>query len=38
MMNLSISCDHRIIDGQVAAQFVAAIRQLLETPAMLGLT
>ena len=38
MMNLSISCDHRIIDGQVAAQFVAAIKHLLETPAMLGLT
>ncbi|MBA5638595.1 2-oxo acid dehydrogenase subunit E2 [Duganella sp. LX20W] len=35
MMNLSSSFDHRVIDGMHAAQFVQAIRALLECPAML---
>ena len=35
MMNLSCSFDHRVVDGLHAAQFVQAIRALLETPAML---
>ena len=35
MMNLSISCDHRVIDGHDAARFVQAVRRLLETPALL---
>jgi 2-oxoisovalerate dehydrogenase E2 component (dihydrolipoyl transacylase) len=35
MMNLSCSFDHRVVDGLHAAQFVQAIRGLLETPAML---
>jgi 2-oxoisovalerate dehydrogenase E2 component (dihydrolipoyl transacylase) len=35
MMNLSSSFDHRVVDGLHAAQFVQAIRALLETPAML---
>lgn len=35
LMNLSSSFDHRVIDGMEAAQFVQAIRALLETPAML---
>jgi pyruvate dehydrogenase E2 component (dihydrolipoamide acetyltransferase) len=29
---LSLSCDHRAIDGAVGAQFLAALRDLLETP------
>jgi 2-oxoisovalerate dehydrogenase E2 component (dihydrolipoyl transacylase) len=33
MMNLSSSFDHRVIDGQVAAKFIQAIRSYLETPA-----
>ncbi|QOY92652.1 2-oxo acid dehydrogenase subunit E2 [Massilia sp. UMI-21] len=33
MMNLSSSFDHRVIDGQVAARFIQAIRGYLETPA-----
>ncbi|MCC2957503.1 2-oxo acid dehydrogenase subunit E2 [Massilia sp. IC2-477] len=33
MMNLSSSFDHRVIDGQVAAKFIQAIRGYLETPA-----
>ena len=35
MMNLSSSFDHRVVDGMHAAQFVQAIRGLLESPAML---
>jgi 2-oxoisovalerate dehydrogenase E2 component (dihydrolipoyl transacylase) len=35
MMNLSSSFDHRVVDGQVAAEFVQALRGLLEYPATL---
>ena len=35
LMNLSISCDHRVVDGWDAASFVQAIRKVLETPALL---
>ena len=35
MMNLSCSFDHRVVDGWHAAQFVQALKTLLETPAML---
>jgi 2-oxoisovalerate dehydrogenase E2 component (dihydrolipoyl transacylase) len=35
MMNLSSSFDHRVVDGIDAAQFVQALRQTLETPALL---
>ncbi len=35
LMNLSISCDHRVIDGWDAASFVQAVRKLLETPVLL---
>jgi 2-oxoisovalerate dehydrogenase E2 component (dihydrolipoyl transacylase) len=35
MMNLSSSFDHRVVDGMHAAQFIQAIRALLEAPAML---
>ena len=35
MMNLSSSFDHRVVDGQHAAQFVQALRALLECPALL---
>jgi 2-oxoisovalerate dehydrogenase E2 component (dihydrolipoyl transacylase) len=35
MMNLSSSFDHRVVDGQHAAQFVRALRALLECPALL---
>ena len=35
MMNLSSSFDHRVVDGLHAAQFIQAIRALLESPAML---
>ncbi|MCZ2106474.1 MAG: 2-oxo acid dehydrogenase subunit E2, partial [Burkholderiales bacterium] len=32
LMNLSSSFDHRVVDGMDAAQFIQAIRALLETP------
>ena len=35
LMNLSISCDHRVVDGWDAASFVQAIKTLLETPVLL---
>ena len=35
MMNLSSSFDHRVIDGMVAAEFIQAIRDTLENPAIL---
>lgn len=35
MMNLSSSFDHRVVDGMDAAQFIQAIRGLLECPALL---
>ena len=35
LMNLSISCDHRVIDGWDAASFVQALKKLVETPVLL---
>ena len=35
LMNISISCDHRVVDGWDAASFVQALRRLLETPVLL---
>ena len=35
LMNLSISCDHRVVDGWDAASFVQEVRRLLENPALL---
>ena len=37
MMNLSSSFDHRVVDGMDAAQFIQAVRGLLEQPATLFL-
>lgn len=34
-MNLGISCDHRVVDGAVAAQFLAEMKKLLEQPALM---
>jgi pyruvate/2-oxoglutarate dehydrogenase complex dihydrolipoamide acyltransferase (E2) component len=36
LMNLSLSFDHRVIDGFDAAQFVAEIKRSLEAPAALA--
>jgi 2-oxoisovalerate dehydrogenase E2 component (dihydrolipoyl transacylase) len=35
LMNLSSSFDHRVIDGQHAAEFVQALQSYLECPALL---
>lgn len=35
VMNISASFDHRIVDGWNAAQFIARLKELLETPALL---
>lgn len=35
LMNISISCDHRVVDGWDAASFVQAVKRLIEAPALL---
>jgi len=35
LMNISISCDHRVVDGWDAASFVQALKRLLEAPALI---
>lgn len=32
MVNMTVSCDHRVVDGAVAAQYIAAVKRLLEDP------
>lgn len=34
-MNLGVSCDHRVVDGAVAAQFLAEVKKLIEQPALM---
>ncbi len=34
-MSLTLSCDHRVVDGALGAQFLAALKHLLEKPALL---
>jgi len=35
LMNISISCDHRVVDGFDAASFAQALKRLIEAPALL---
>ena len=35
LMNISISCDHRVVDGWDAASFIQALKRLIETPALI---
>jgi 2-oxoisovalerate dehydrogenase E2 component (dihydrolipoyl transacylase) len=35
LMNISISCDHRVVDGHDAASFVQGVKRLIESPALL---
>lgn len=35
LMNLSTSCDHRVVDGWDAASFIQSVKMLLETPVLL---
>src|SRR5271166_5684702 len=32
---LGVSCDHRVVDGAVGAQFIGELKKLLETPALM---
>lgn len=35
IMSLTLSCDHRVVDGALGAQFLGALKDLLEKPALL---
>lgn len=35
MMTLTLSCDHRVIDGGVGAQFLKRVQEILENPSIL---
>ena len=35
LMNISISCDHRVVDGYDAASFIQEFKKLVETPILL---
>ena len=35
VMNLGLSCDHRVVDGAVGATFLAQIKKLIENPALM---
>ncbi|MDB4537652.1 pyruvate dehydrogenase complex dihydrolipoamide acetyltransferase [Akkermansiaceae bacterium] len=34
-INLGVSCDHRVVDGAVAARFIGEIKRLIENPALM---
>ncbi len=34
-MSLTLSCDHRVVDGAVASTFLSELKRLIETPALL---
>ena len=34
-MNLGLSCDHRVVDGAIAAQFLSEVKKLIEQPALM---
>lgn len=34
-MSFVLSCDHRVVDGATGAQYLAALRQIIESPAIL---
>jgi pyruvate dehydrogenase E2 component (dihydrolipoamide acetyltransferase) len=35
IMNVTMSCDHRIVDGATGARFLQTFKQMLETPALM---
>ena len=35
MMTLTLSCDHRVVDGAIGAQYLGALKAVLESPALL---
>lgn len=34
-MNIGVSCDHRVVDGAVAASFINEVKKLIENPALM---
>jgi pyruvate dehydrogenase E2 component (dihydrolipoamide acetyltransferase) len=34
-LTVTLSCDHRVFDGAVGAQFLGALKALFESPALL---
>lgn len=36
VMTMTLSCDHRIVDGLLAAKFMARVKELLENPSVMG--
>jgi pyruvate dehydrogenase E2 component (dihydrolipoamide acetyltransferase) len=34
-MNLGLSCDHRVVDGAIGAEFLAEVKKLIEQPALM---
>jgi pyruvate dehydrogenase E2 component (dihydrolipoamide acetyltransferase) len=36
VMTMTLSCDHRVVDGLIAARFLSRLKELLETPDMLA--
>lgn len=37
MMTMTLSCDHRVVDGMLAAKFLGRLKELLEWPAQLAM-
>jgi pyruvate dehydrogenase E2 component (dihydrolipoamide acetyltransferase) len=35
VMTVSLSSDHRVIDGAVAAQFLQVVKRFMETPSLM---
>jgi pyruvate dehydrogenase E2 component (dihydrolipoamide acetyltransferase) len=34
-MNIGLSCDHRVVDGAIGAEYLAELRRLIENPALM---
>ena len=34
-MNIGVSCDHRVVDGAIGAEFLGEVKRLLEQPALM---
>ena len=37
VMNVTLSCDHRVIDGAVGARFLQVFKKLIENPMLMSL-
>ncbi len=35
IMDVTLSCDHRVVDGAVGASFLAAFKKYIEKPALM---